>query len=130
MFHLEFQKIKKMEEHTARKEVSKKPRFRLSTEVRATLERKYDRWSPVRAYNRVSKELTILISLCKIILCFFRKRSDDAEDEDVLCDGRAVRMFSDMIRKSFKDEEFMSGKPVSSYIFFVFMVLLVACFFN
>ena len=38
-------------------------------------------------------------------------------------------MFSDMIRKSFKDEEFMSGKPVSSYIFFVFMVLLVASFF-
>ena len=32
----------KMDEHIARKEVVK-PRFRLSTEVRATLERKYDR---------------------------------------------------------------------------------------
>ena len=119
-----------MEEHIACKEVLKKLRFRLSTEVRATLERKYDRWSPVRAYNRVSKELTMLISLCKIILGFFKKTSEDAKDEDVLCDGRVMRMFSDMIRKSFKDEEFMSGKPVSSYIFFVFMVLLVACFFN
>ena len=119
-----------MEEHIARKEVLKKPKFRLSTEVRATLERKYDRWSPVRVYNRVSKELTMLISLCKIILCFFRNSCEDAEDEDVLCDGRAVRMFSDMIRKSFKDEEFMSGKPVFSYTFWVFMVLLVACFFN
>ena len=106
-----------MEEHIARKEVLQKPRFRLSTEVRAMLERKYDRWSPVRAYNRVSKELTMLISLCKIILSFFKKNSEDAEEEDVLCDGRAVRMFSDMIRKSFKDEEFMSGKPVFSYIF-------------
>ena len=73
MFHLEFQKKFKMEEHIARKEVLKKPRFRLSTEVRATLERKYDRWRPVRAYNRVSKELTMLISLCKIILGFFKK---------------------------------------------------------
>ena len=119
-----------MEEQTARKEVTEKPRFRLSTEVRATLERKYDTWSPLRAYKRVNKEIMMLISLCKIILGFFKKTPDDAKDEEVLCDGRAVRMFADMIRKSFKDEEFMSGKPVSSYIFFVFMVLLVACFFN
>ena len=70
------------------------------------LERKYDdQWSPVQAYNRVSKELTMLISLCKIILCFFKKTTEDAEDKDVLCDGRVVRMFSDMIRKSFKDED-------------------------
>ena len=117
-----------MEEHIARKEVLKKPRFRLSTEVRATLKRKYDRWSPVRAYNRVSKELTMLTSLCKMILCFFKKSSEDAEDEDVLCDGRMVRMFLDMIRKSFKDEEFMSGKPVFLY-FSIFMVLLLV-FFN
>ena len=116
-----------MEEHIARKEVVK-PRFRLSTEVRKTLERKYDRWTPVRAYNRVSKELTLLTSLCKMLLCFFKKNAEDAEDEDVLCDGRVVRMFSDMIRKSFKDEEFMSGRPVFLY-FFVFMVLLrVGCF--
>ena len=116
-----------MEEHIACKEVVKKPRLILSTEVRAMLERKFDRWSPVRAYNRVSKELTLLTSLCKMILCFFKKSSEDAEDEDVLCDGRVVRMFSDMIRKSFKDEEFMSGRSVFLY-FFVFMSK-VACFF-
>ena len=116
-----------MEEHIARKQVVK-PRFRLSTEVRATLERKFDRWTPVRAYNKLSKELTMLTSLCKMLLCFFKKSSEDAEDEeDVFCDGRVVRMFSDMIRKSFKDEEFMSGKPVFLY-FFVFM-LRVGCFF-
>ena len=127
MFHLEFQKIKKMEEHIARKQVVK-PRFRLSTEVRAMLERKFDHWTPVRAYNRVSKELTMLTSLCKMLLCFFKKSSEDAEDEeDVLCDGRVMRMFSDMIRKSFKDEEFMSGKPVFLY-FFVFMLRVGCCF--
>ena len=98
-----------MEEHIAHKEVIK-PRFRLSMEVRVTLKRKYDRWTPVRAYNRVSKELTLLTSLCNMLLCFFKQNPEDAEDEDVLCDGRVVRMFSDMIRKSFK--EFMSGRPV------------------
>ena len=116
-----------MEEHIARQEVVK-PRFRLSTEVRATLERKYDRWTPVLTYNRVSKELTLLTSLCKMLLCFFQKNAEDVEDENVLCDGQVVRMFSDMIRKSFKDEEFMSGRPVFLY-FFIFMVLLrVGCF--
>ena len=91
------------------------------------LERKFDHWTPVCAYNRVSKELTLLTSLCKMLLCFFKKSSEDAEDEDVLCDGRVVRMFSDMIHKSFKDEGFMSGKPVFLY-FFVFM-LRVGCLF-
>ena len=120
-----------MEEHIARKEVVKKLRFRLSTEVRATLERKYDRWSPVCTYNRVSKELTMLTSLCKMILCFFRKSSKDTEDEDVLCNSRVVRMFSDIIQKSFKHEEFMSGKPVFLYFFLYlwFCWLLVFCFF-
>ena len=116
-----------MEEHIARKQVVK-PRFRLSIEVRATLERKFDHWMPVHAYNRVSTELTMLTSLCKMLLCFFKKCSEDVEEEDMLCDGQVVRMFSDMIRKSFKDEEFMSGKPVFLY-FFVFM-LRVGCFFN
>ena len=51
---------------------------------------------------------------------FFQKSSEDAEDEDVLCDGRVVRMFSDMIQKSFKDEEFMSGKPVFLYFFRIY----------
>ena len=70
----------------------------------------------MRAYNRVSKGLTLLTSLCKMLLCFFKKNAEDAEDdEDVLCDGRVVRMFSDMIRKSFKDEEFMSGRSVLLY---------------
>ena len=54
---------------------------------------------------------------------FLKKNAEDAEDEDMLCDGQVVRMFSDMIRKSFKDKEFMSGRPVFLY-FFVFMVLL------
>ena len=55
-----------------RKDMDKKC-FRLSTEVRATLQRKYDRWTPVSAFNRVSKELSVLHALSGLLLTFFKK---------------------------------------------------------
>ena len=60
-----------MEHHIPRKDTDKKKRFTLSTEVRATLQRKHDRWTPVRAFDRVNKELVILYSLAKMLLAFF-----------------------------------------------------------
>ena len=74
-----------MEARIPRKDMKKK-RFRLSTEVRATLQKKYDRWTPVRAFERISKELVLLNSLCKMLLSFF-KDGDVQEGDDVLCDG-------------------------------------------
>ena len=62
-----------------------------------------------RAFNRVNKELVVLDSLSKMLLAFFKKENDSDDNKEVLCDGRAVKMFSDMIRKSFKDEDFISG---------------------
>ena len=54
--------------------------FRLSTEVRATLQRKHDRWTPYRAYRRVVKELSVFQALCQILLSFFKDNSStDAE---------------------------------------------------
>ena len=70
---------------------------------------KYDRWMPVRAFNRVNKELVILDSLCKMLLFFFKKENEIGDNEQVLCDGKSVKMISNMIRKSFRDEEFISG---------------------
>ena len=98
-----------MEHHIPRKDMDKKQRFTLSTEVRAILQRKYDRWTPVCAFNRVNKELFVLDSLSKMLLAFVKKENDSDDNEEVLCDGRAAKMFSDMIRKSFKDEDFISG---------------------
>ena len=46
-------------------------RFRLSTEVRATLQRKHDRWTPYRAYTKVEKEVDVFRAICQIILSFF-----------------------------------------------------------
>ena len=100
-------KAKNMQ-HIPRKDMDKK-RFRLSTEVRATLQRKHDRWTPVRAFNRVSKELSVLHALSGLLLTFFKKDGGDPKEENVLCDGRVVKMISDMIRKSFADEDFVSG---------------------
>ena len=99
-----------MEHHIPRKDMDKKKRFTLSTEVRATLDRKHGRWMPVCVFDRVNKELLVLYSLAKMLLALFKKDNDSGDKVEVLCDGRAVKMFSDMIRKSFKDDDFISGK--------------------
>ena len=52
-----------------RKDMDKK-HFRLSTEVRVTLQRKYDRWTPVCVFNRVSKELFVLHALSGLLTFF------------------------------------------------------------
>ena len=106
----------------ARKEMKAKSRFRLSTEVRATLQRKHDKWTPYRALSRVSKEIQAFQSMCLLILSFFKGKADDDEgsSDDVACDGRSIRMFSDMIRSSLRDEDFISGK-----FFFIFYYIML-----
>ena len=84
-------------------------RFRLSTEVRATLQRKHDRWTPYRAYSRVEKEVGVFRAICQIILSFFRM-PPKAEEGKMGCNGRAVKMFSDLIKRSFRDDDFVSRK--------------------
>ena len=51
-------KIKVMADCVSRKHMGK--RFRLSLEVRATLQCKHERWTPYRAYSRVEKEEGVL----------------------------------------------------------------------
>ena len=84
-------------------------RFRLSSEVRTTLQRKHDRWTPYRAYSRVEKELSVFRALCKIILSFFQMPLTTDEGE-VGCNGRAVKMFADLIKRSLRDDDFVSRK--------------------
>ena len=100
-------KIKTMADRVSRKHMGK--RFRLSTEVRATLERKHDRWTPYRAYGRMEKEVGVFRAICQIILSFFRM-PPKAEEGEVGCNGRAVKMFSDLIKRSFRDDDFVSRK--------------------
>ena len=83
--------------------------FRLSTEVRATLQRKHDRWTPYRAYSRVEKEVGVFRAICQIILSFF-KMPPETEEGEVGCNVRAVKMFSDLIKRSFRDDDFVSRK--------------------
>ena len=59
-----------MADRVSRKHMGK--RFRLSSEVRTTLQRKHDRWMPYRAYSRVEKEVGVFRAICQIILSFFR----------------------------------------------------------
>ena len=115
-------KIKTMADRVSRKHMGK--RFRLSTEVRATLQRKHDRWTPYRAYSRVEREVGVFRAICQIILSFFRI-PQKAEEGEVGCNGRAVKMFSDLIKRSFRDDDFVSRKctTVNVVRFFYYRII-------
>ena len=90
-------------DRVARKDMKQGKQFRLSTEVRATIQCKHDRWTPYHAYSRVEKALDVFRALCKIILSFFQDNSTSAVTENeskVGCNGKAVKMFSEMIKCS------------------------------
>ena len=58
--------------------------------------------------------------MCELILSFLKNKVDDeGSSDDVACNGRAIRMFSDMIRSSLRDEHFISGK----YFIFYYIIL-------
>ena len=98
---------KTMADRVSRKHMGK--RFRLSSEVRATLQRKHDRWTPYCAYSRVEKEVGVFRAICQIILSFF-KMPPKTDEGEVGCNGRAVKMFADLIKRSFRDDDFVSRK--------------------
>ena len=82
--------------------------FRVSTEVRSVLQRKHNKWSPVRAFDRVGKDLNIFYKMCKVFLTFLKKFGQD--DDLASCDGRVVKIFADMVKKSLHDDGFVSGE--------------------
>ena len=110
----------------SRKDMSKK-RFKLSTEVRATLQHKHDSWTPYRAYSRVEKELGVFQALMKIILSFFQMPPTTDEGE-VGCNRRAVKMFTDLIKRSLRDDDFVSCKCTTFNVVLFFTIVLFAFF--
>ena len=109
-----------MADRIARKDMGKK-RFRLSTEVRATLQRKHDRWTPYRAYSRVEKELGVFRAIRKILISFFQMPPTTDEGE-VGCNGRAVKMFADLIKRSLRDDDFVSRKCTTFNVVLFFLL--------
>ena len=98
-----------MADRIARKDMGK--RFRLSTELSATLQRKHDWWSPYRAYSRVENELSVFRALCQILLSFFQMPAATTENDEVVgFNRRAVKMFADLIKWSLRDDDFVSCK--------------------
>ena len=104
-------------------------RFRLSTEVRATLQHKHDRWTPYRAYSRVEKEVGVFRAICQIILSFF-KMPPKTEEGEVGCNGRAVKMFSDLIKRLFRDDDFVSRKRTTFNVVRFFSLSYYSLSFN
>ena len=102
--------------------------FRVLSEVWSVLQRKHDRWSAVRAFERVKKDLNVLHKLCKVFLTFFKKEGND-KDGLAVCDGRSVKMFADMIMKSLRDEDFVSGMILKTiYVSFLWGCLHFSIF--
>ena len=94
-------------ESIPRKEMSSsKKLFRVSSEVRSVLQRKHDKWSPVRAYDRLKKDLHVFHAMCKVFLRFFAKFGT-GHNEGAACDGKTVKMFSDLIRRCLDDDDFV-----------------------
>ena len=113
---------KAMADRVSRKHMGK--RFRLSSEVRATLQRKHDRWMPYCAYSRVEKEVGVFRAICQIILSFF-KMPPKTDEGEVGCNGRAVKMFADLIKRSFRDNDFVSRKctTFNVVLFFYYRII-------
>ena len=113
-----------MADRIARKDMGKK-RFRLSTEVHATLQRKHDRWTPYRAFSRVEKELSVFRALCQMLISFFQTppATTADNDEEVGCNGRAVKMFSDLIKRSLRDDDFVSRKCTTFNVVLFFTIV-------
>ena len=112
-----------MADRVARKDMGK--RFRLSTEVRSTLQRQHDHWTPYRAYSRVGKELSVFRALCKMIISFFQMpaAATTENDDEVSCNGRAVKMFADLIKRSFRDEDFLARKCTTFNVVLFFTIV-------
>ena len=103
-------------ERIARKEMSSsKKLFRVSSEVHSVLQRKHDKWSPLRAYDRLKKDLHVFHVMCKVLLSFFAKFGTEP-NEDAACDGKTVKMFSHLIRKCLDDDDFVSGKQETKFL--------------
>ena len=118
--------MKSMADCISQKDMGKKC-FRLSMEVCATLQRKHDRWTPYCAYSRVEKELGVFRTLMKIILSFFLMPPTTDEGE-VGCNGRAIKMFLDFIKRSLRDDDFVSHKFTMFNVVLFFTIILFAFF--
>ena len=108
-----------MADHVARKDMGKQ--FILSTEVCATLQRKHDRWTRYHAYSRVEKELSAFRALCKMIISFFQMPA--TENDEVGCNGRAVKMFANLIKRSLRDEDFVACKCMMFNVVLFFTIV-------
>ena len=80
-------------ERIPRKEMSSsKKLFRVSSEVCSVLQRKHDKWSPLRAYDRLKKDLHVFHVMCKVSLSFLLNL-EQSLTKVLLVMGRQSRCF-------------------------------------
>ena len=97
-----------MKNRLARKTMEAKKVYSLSTEVKSVLDRKFDKWSVSSAFERVKLDLNGLTTLCRLLMYFFWDDSD-TDGLKAACSKSTVAMFATMMKKAFKNEDFISG---------------------
>ena len=89
--------------------------YSLSTDVKSFLDRQFDKWSVSSAFERGKCDLNVLTTLCRLLMFFFWDDSD-TDGSKAVCSKSTVAMFATMMKKAFKNEDFISG------MYFLFLV--------
>ena len=69
----------------------------------------------------MEKELSVFRALCKMIISFFQMPA--TENDEVGCNGRAVKMFADLIKRSLRDEDFVARKCMTFNVVLFFTIV-------
>ena len=90
--------------------------------MKSGIDRKSDRWTPSKAYERLRFDLNIFKTLCRFILSLFKEEMPNKEETESICGLKPVAMFATMIKEKFKDDDFLAGTCgfVWGYYRFVF----------
>ena len=101
-------RLRKGMDRLPRRTMETKKVYSFSTEVKSVLDRKHDKWSVPTAFERVKFDLNVLTTLCRLLMHFFREDSDN-NGSKAACSQCTVAMFATLMKKAFKDDDFISG---------------------
>ena len=90
---------------------SNKKTCKLSQKQKSIIDRKHDSWTVEKAHERLKRELHLLRCFLTIVLSLFKddvkKLVSQPVNTTFKCNMKAVAMFASIIKRRFKDEEFI-----------------------
>ena len=102
--------------------MSSKTVYTLTSEIKSVLDCKHDKWTVSKAFERVRFDLNILTKLSKLIMALFKEEDGD-EASSSRFSRKSVAIFATMMRKAFKDDDFISSKLSMQHMFISCLIL-------